>query len=75
MPLAFTAAIVNVYEVFDAKFPVTVNGLVVPDTDRAIDGLEDATYEVIVDQPVAPDVNGIERVVSFVRDTVPIVGA
>ena len=69
------AVIVKVYAVAAAKLPVTVKGEVVPDVDKAIEGLEVVVYEVIEAFPVLPAVNGIETVVVFVTDAVPIVGA
>jgi len=75
VPFAFTAAIVNVYEVPATNVPVTLNGEEVPDTEREILGLLVAVYEVIAEPPVAPAVNGIETVVLLVTVTVPIVGA
>jgi hypothetical protein len=57
------------------KLPVTVNGLDVPETDKAIEGLLVAVYPVIGEPPLLPAVNGIETVVLFVLVTVPIVGA
>jgi hypothetical protein len=64
-----------VYAWLEAKVPVTVSGVVVPETDKAIDGLEVAVYEVIAEPPVAPAVNGTDKVVELVTVTVPIVGA
>jgi hypothetical protein len=75
VPLALTAAIVNVYAWLEANEPVTVNGVETPETDKEIDGLEVTVYEVIEEPPVAPAVKGIETVVLFVLVTVPMVGA
>jgi hypothetical protein len=58
-----------------AKEPVTVNGVEVPVTVKAIDGVDVATYEVIAKPPSLAAVKGTERVVEFVPVTVPIVGA
>ena len=54
---------------------MTVKGLVVPEVDNDIDGEDVVTYEVIEEFPFAPAVKGIEIVVAFVIDAVPIVGA
>jgi hypothetical protein len=40
LPFALFAVIVNVYAVNPAKLPVTVNGDVVPEEEREIEGLE-----------------------------------
>ena len=75
VPFALTAAIVKVYAVPAIKDPVTLSGLVKLDVEREIDGLDVTVYAVIVDPPVPPAVNGIETVVVFTVETVPIVGA
>jgi hypothetical protein len=74
-PLALTATIVNVYPVFEANDAVPVSGVDVPLVDTDTDGLDVVVYEEIAFPPVAPAVNGIETVVPFVLETVPIVGA
>jgi hypothetical protein len=40
VPLALVAVIVNVYAVAEAKVPVTVNGVEVPEVVNATEGLD-----------------------------------
>jgi len=60
--------------VLEAKVPVTVMGLDVPLYDNEIDGLEVKVTEVNTEPPVSQE-KGIDTVVVFVTETVPIVGA